>query len=81
MNQRQRSLPELSLEEPGDLAKYVAEGFSKKEKYYRATLPSGREIGLGITTGDDWIDVVARRLLGSLCTGRSNKVQEHRIDV
>ena len=73
MNQRQCSLPALSLEEPGDLAKYVAEGFSKKEKYYRATLPSGREIGLGITTGDDWIDVIARKHLkresGNIATG------------
>ena len=73
MNQRQFSLPALSLEEPGDLARYVAGGFRRKEKYYRATLPSGREIGLGITTGDDWIDVIARRRRsgesGNIATG------------
>jgi hypothetical protein len=73
MNQRQCSLPALSLEEPGDLARYVAGGFRRKEKYYRATLPSGREIGLGITTGDDWIDVIVRRRRsgesGNIATG------------
>jgi hypothetical protein len=73
MNQRQCSLPALSLEEPGDLAQYVAREFKRKEKYYRGTLPSGREIGLGITTGEDWIDVIVRRRrsgeTGNIATG------------
>jgi len=55
------SLPVLREDDPDELAQHVTRKHTKKEKYYRAELPSGREIALGVTPDEDWIDVVARK--------------------
>lgn len=59
-------LQELNLDAEDELSKFVKEIplEERKEHYFRANLVPGHDIGIGVTRGRVWIDVISRKRRG-----------------
>lgn len=56
------ALPEIDFSSSDELSKFV-QGIGdkfRKERYYRASLASGQDFGVGVSGGCPWLDIIAR---------------------